>query len=86
MEVRARDTQHQLHDQQVAALQVRIEALHASKLLADEELFTLEDAIADAEEAVSGDDDDRVVRMVALSVRMSSDASFSRQLRRKFIT
>jgi hypothetical protein len=84
VEVRVRDAQLQLYGQQVTALQARFEALHAAKLLTDEELFALEDAIADAVEAP--DDDDRVARMVALSARMASDASFSRQLRRKFAT
>ena len=70
-------------DQQITALQARLEALHTAKLLADEELFVLEDAIVDALEAP--DDDGRVARMVALSVRMAADAAFSRQLRRKFI-
>ena len=94
MEARVRDAQLQLEkqreeaeahtrDQQVTALQARLETLHASKLLADEEVFALEDAIADALEAA--DDDDRVARMVALSVRMAADAAFSRQLRRKFV-
>ena len=68
------------NDQQLAALQARLEALHAAKLLADEDLFALEDVIADALEAP-----DRALRMVALSARMVADASFSRQLRRKFI-
>ena len=34
-------------DEQLAALQARIEGLHVTKLLADEELFALEDLIAD---------------------------------------
>ena len=94
MEARVRDAQLQLdkqgkeaeahkRDQQVTALQARLEALHAAKLLADDEIFALEDVIADALEAL--DDDDRVARMVALSGRMVADASFSRQLRRKFV-
>ena len=94
MEARVRDTQLQLEkqreeaeahktDKQITALQARLEALHAAKLLADEELFALEDAIADALEAP--DDDDRTARMVALSGRMAADAAFSRQLRRKFV-
>ena len=57
--------------------------MHTAKLLTDEELFALEDAVADADEAADGDD--RAARMVALSARMVSDASFSRQLRRKFV-
>ena len=34
-------------DEQLAALQARIEGLHVTKLLADEELFALEDLVAD---------------------------------------
>ena len=50
------------------------------------ELFALEGAIADTVEAADGGD--RVARMMALpalSARTASDASFSRQLRRKFV-
>lgn len=94
MEARVRDAELQLekqreeaemhkNDKQVAALQTRLETLHAKVLLSDEELYALEDAIADALEVA--DDDDRVAQMVALSGRMAADASFSRQLRRKFI-
>ena len=34
-------------DEQLAALQARVEGLHATKLLTDEELFALEDLVAD---------------------------------------
>lgn len=76
-------TEAQLRDHQLTLLQSRLEALNAAKLLADEELFALEDAIADSVEASDGDD--RTPRMVALSGRMAADAAFSRQLRRKFL-
>jgi hypothetical protein len=82
LEAQRKAAEAQKNDQQVAALQARLGALHASKLLADDELFALEDAVADALDAP--DDDDRVPRMVALSARMAADASFARQLRRKF--
>jgi hypothetical protein len=36
-----------ISEQQIAALQARLEAAHAAQLLTDEELFTLEDLIAD---------------------------------------
>ena len=40
---------------QVVALQARLESLHAAKILSDEELYALEDVIADdAEEALRG--------------------------------
>jgi hypothetical protein len=34
-------------DEQLAALQARIEGLHAAKLLTDDELFVIEDIVAD---------------------------------------
>jgi predicted RNase H-like nuclease (RuvC/YqgF family) len=68
-------------DQQLPALQARIEALHAAQLLTDAELFSIEDVIADSLEATT--DDMRVGRLIALSGRMTGDAAFSRQLRRK---
>lgn len=39
--------QEAVSEQQLTALQARLEGLHATKLLADEELFALEDLIAD---------------------------------------
>lgn len=79
-EARVRDAQ--LHSQQIFSLQARLEELHAAKLLADEELFALEDIIVDAGEAPDGG---RAAQMVALYVRVAADVGFSRQLRRKFI-
>ena len=75
----------------MAALQSRVEALHAAhaaQLLADEELHSLEDIIADGCEATAADGeggDDRVGKMIALSERTAADGAFSRQLRRKFV-
>jgi chromosome segregation ATPase len=69
-------------DQQLPALQARIEALHAAQLLTDAEMFSIEDVIADSLEAATSDDT-RVGRLIALSGRMTGDAAFSRQLRRK---
>jgi hypothetical protein len=83
LEVRVRDTELQLHATQVAALQARLAAMHAATLLADAELFALEDGIVDALEARS--EGDFATRMVALSCTVVADAAFSRQLRRKFI-
>ena len=86
---------------QVVALQARLESLHAAKILSDEELYALEDAIADDAEAALGEgakggaqeeeqEEEEAVqggvsRMVALSSRMAGDAAFGRQLRRKFV-
>ena len=50
------------------------------KLLADEELYAVWDAIADSEEAA---EDDRVPRLISLSSKMASDRAFARQLQRK---
>ena len=82
---------------QVVALQARLESLHAAKILSDEELYALEDVIADDAEAALGEgakggaqEEEEAVqggvsRMVALSGRMAGDAAFGRQLRRKFV-
>ena len=73
---------------QIAALQLRVQAMHAAQLLTDDELYSLEDIIADGcESAADGEEgDDRVTvgKMIALSERMAADGAFSRQLRRKF--
>ena len=69
-------------EQQLPALQSRIEAMHAAKLLSDDELFSIEDVIADLE---VGSDDTRVGQLIALSSRMAGDAAFSRQIRRKIL-
>ena len=69
-----------VRDQQLLALQSRLESLHAAKLLADEELFAVEDIIADCDA-----EDDRVSALVALSGKMAADKAFARQLRRKYV-
>ena len=56
--------------------------MHAAKLLSDDELFSIEDVIADLE---VGSDDTRVGQLIALSSRMVGDAAFSRQIRRKIL-
>ena len=78
--LRAREQAVKLREQQLMALQARLEALHAAELLADEELYAVEDAIADSEEAAEGD---RVPVLISLSVKMASDRAFARQLQRK---
>ena len=77
-------------DQQLPALQARLEAMHTAQLLTDDELFSIEDAIADSlmlEATTPSDHDDPrgVGRLIALSSRMTGDAAFSRQLRRKVL-
>ena len=61
------------------ALQSRLEALHAAKLLADEELYAVEDIIAEEDDA-----DGRVAALITLSGKMAGDGAFARQLRRKY--
>jgi hypothetical protein len=63
-------------DEQLAALQARLEALHAAKLLGDAELCAVEDIVADG--------GDQVAALLGLSGRMAGEGAFSRQLRRKY--
>ena len=72
-----------LRDQQLIALQARLEALSAAKLLTDDELFAVEDVVGDSSVEASGDD--QVAMLLALSARMASDSAFARQLRRKVV-
>ena len=72
-----------LRDQQLIALQARLEALSAAKLLTDDELFAVEDVIADSSGEPSGDD--QLTMLLALSARMATDSAFARQLRRKVV-
>ena len=68
------------HQRQLPALQARLEALHTAKLLQDEELYVIEDAIADSEDVEEGG---CVSKLIALSAKMPSDRAFARQLRRR---
>ena len=86
-------------DGQLTALQARIDGLHQTKLLADEELFTLENLITDWAELqasmegqvimqmalYTGNTIGTVHRMVKVSEVSTGDAAFARQLRRKFL-
>ena len=65
-----------LHEERVVALQARLDAMHAAKLLADAELYAVEDIVADGGEQVAA--------LLELSGRMVRDSAFSRQLRRKY--
>jgi len=86
-------------DEQLAALQARIEGLHAAKLLTDDELFVVEDIVADYVELTMSVADRVITRdticampaaskldkLVGLSAAMAGDAAFARQARRKFL-
>ena len=83
--------------EQIDAVTARLEALHAAQLLSDEELFALEDCMADFIEAkgtvevVTADTVNtvravgRLHKLISLSEGMPRDAMFARQLRRKLI-
>ena len=83
--------------EQIASLGARLEALHAAQLLSDEELFTLEDTVADYVELQSSMGvitleaahairaADKLVKLVALSEHIVADGAFSRQARRKYL-
>ena len=75
--------------EQLAALRDRLQALHDAQLLTDEERDAIEDTVADCieamETAASAPELDHVRKMIVLSERISADAAFARQLRRKFV-
>ena len=89
--------QEAISAQQVEALTARLEAMHAAKMLSDDELFAVEDCVADFVEARAACEvvtmetvnTNRAVgkahKLVALAEAMPGDAMFARQLRRKFV-
>ena len=78
---------------QIMALQERVVALHDAQLLADEEHGVVEDSIADCIDLLATGSiadsamviQSRVAQIVTLSEHMQNDASFARQLKRKFL-
>jgi len=94
-EERQRDTTA-VSDAQVAELQARIERAHGAGLLTDDESFVVEDMVADFIEAtasfavvtmevLNASDVARTAhKLIALSDTLTSDAAWSRQVRRKF--
>ena len=81
---------------QLAVLQTRLEVLHASELLSDDELGAVEDCLADFFEASAGCEHmtmemasmnravGTVLKLIALSEGMTKDTMFAGQLKRKF--
>jgi hypothetical protein len=62
--------------------------MHGAKLLTDDELFSLEDAIVDCIEVMptagaSASEVERVSRMLVVASKVPSDGTLARQLRRK---
>ncbi len=97
LEAQRRETEAKLQAQkfrEMSLLQVRLEALHSAKLLTDEEMFAMEDIIADSFDDEDHEDKDgggsravacgKVTSLVTLSGRIASNASFARQVRRKY--
>ena len=90
------EQQHIVTKDQLAVLQTRLEVLHASELLSDDELGAVEDCLADFFEASAGCEHmtmemvsmNRAVgaalKLIALSEGMTKDAMFARQVKRKF--
>jgi hypothetical protein len=81
-------------DAQLEGLQERFDALHQAKLLTDDEIFVLEDILADFIECRSsvtvapGEMNaaaDTVRKLVGMCEGVSKDGMFARQLRRKFL-
>ena len=87
--------------EQLAALQARLESLHAAQLLTDEEFFALEDLCADfleVQASASGvlthelvysnpafGEAAKLAQLIVVSEGLASDAGFARQARRKFV-
>jgi hypothetical protein len=86
-----------ISEPQVAALQKRLEAVHAAKLLGDDELYALEDMVADfveyessmgvvtLETICTNENASKLQTLVALSERIAADGAFARQARRKYV-
>ena len=88
-----------ISEQRIAALQARLEALHAAKLLGDDELYALEDMVADyvehkasmggvvvTFEMLNGNENaSKLLKLAALSESIAADGAFARQARRKYV-
>ena len=79
-------------EEQLTALQSRLETMHAAQLLTDDEVFALEDIVADfialglvTAEMASAHAAAKLLQLVRLSEGIASDGSFARQARRKFV-
>jgi hypothetical protein len=79
---------------QLEALQTRLDALHEAKLLTDDEVFKLEDCVAEFIECRSsltvavaeiGAAAEQVKKLVGLSEGVAKDGMLARQLRRRFV-
>lgn len=78
-----------ISEAQLETLQSRLEALHEARLLTDEELNSLEDAVVDCIEVLptafaTDSKVEKVVKMILVSESVTSDKALARQLKRKF--
>ena len=95
-EMQAKMEQYVITKDQLATVQTRLEGLHTSELLSDDELGAVEDCLADFFEASAGCEHmtmemasmnravGTVLKLIALSEGMTKDTMFARQVRRKF--
>ena len=89
-----------ISEEQLTTLQARLERLHVAKLLTDDELYSLEDFVADYVELTITMAKGGVItkemawaipaagkaeKLVGLSAAMAGDGAFCRQIRRKFL-
>jgi len=73
--------------EQLAALLARLAGAHAARLLSDEELWSLEDLIADhADHAPSSVAAAKVAALAGVAAAFADDAALARQVRRKVLT
>lgn len=85
-----------ISSQQIEALQARVEALHTAKLLGDDEIYKLEDMLADylelkpmigtatLEKVNASEVASKLLKLLSLSEGIVADGAFARQARRKF--
>ena len=77
-------------EDQLQALQLRLESLLEAQLLTDVEVESLEDTVVDCIEVLptgfaSDRGVDKVVKMILVSEKLANDKTLARQLRRKFV-
>jgi hypothetical protein len=94
----AQEPQDAVSDEQLAALQTRLESLHEAKLFSDDELFVLEDLCADfvelqstvgslaSRQAMTLGPVAELHKLVVLSEKITGAAAFARQAKRKFVS
>ena len=78
-------------EEELRRLGGRLTAMHAAELLTDEQLWTMEDIVADcalvlASATVTDSAVDKVLQMLRLSASIEADGALARQLRRRFAT